>query len=264
MTESSTVLYAVQEHVATIRLNRPSSLNAMTTELMKNLSDAVGRAATDKSVRALVITGNGRGFCAGADLSAQADAERSDQAPNGQADDHFNGAMRAINQCPVPTVARVNGAAAGGGFGLALSCDITVAAKSAFFVATFGPRLGIVPDLGTTWNLPRKVGRARALGITMLGDRISADQAEEWGLIWKCVADDQLDNEVNSITQRLARTSAEAMTRIRSVTDAASANNFSDQLDLEMEHQAVLIPKNMTAAAKAFMEKREPKFPGRN
>ena len=122
-TESSTVLYAVQEHVATIRLNRPSSLNAMTTELMKNLSDAVGRAATDKSVRALVITGNGRGFCAGADLSAQADAKRSDQAPNGQADDHFNGAMRAINQCPVPTVARVNGAAAGGGFGLALSCD---------------------------------------------------------------------------------------------------------------------------------------------
>jgi 2-(1,2-epoxy-1,2-dihydrophenyl)acetyl-CoA isomerase len=146
---------------------------------------------------------------------------------------------------------------------LALACDITVAAKKAFFVATFGPRLGIVPDLGTTWNLPRKAGRARALGLAMLGDRLTAEQAESWGLIWKAVDDDQLDAEVEQITSTLARTSADAMTRIRSVTDAALENSFSDQLDLEMEHQAVLIPRNMTEGAKAFIEKREPKFPGR-
>lgn len=264
MNESSSVLYEVQESVATITLNRPESLNAMTNGLMQDLVDALARVETDKSVRVVVITGSGRGFCAGADLAGQASAKSSDPEPDGKVDDHFNGAMRAIYNSSVPTVARVNGAAAGGGFGLALACDITVAAKSAFFVATFGPKLGIVPDLGTTWNLPRKAGRARALGLAMLGDRITAEQAEAWGLIWKVVDYDQLDAEVELITKKLARTSADAMTRIRSVTDAALDNSFSDQLDLEMEHQAVLIPKNMTEGARAFMEKREPEFPGRN
>lgn len=261
MNESSSVLFDVQDNIATITLNRPNSLNAMTAELMKNLGVAVAKVEADKSIRALVITGQGRGFCAGADLSGRTGDEPSSPAP--EVDDYFNDAMRAINQCSVPTVARVNGAAAGGGFGLALACDITVAAKSAFFVATFGPKLGIVPDLGTTWNLPRKAGRARALGLAMLGDRITAEQAENWGLIWKAVADNQLDIEVEQIASKLARTSAEAMTRIRSVTDVALENSFSAQLDLEMEHQAVLIPQNMSEGAQAFMEKREPVFPGR-
>ena len=264
MNESSLVLYEVQQSVATITLNRPKSLNAMTSGLMKELANALARVEADKSVRVAVITGSGRGFCAGADLAGQASAKPSDPEPDGIVDDYFNGAMRAIYNSSVPTVARVNGAAAGCGFGLSLACDIAVAAKNAFFVATFGPRLGIVPDLGTTWNLPHKAGRARALGLAMLGDRISAEQAEAWGLIWKAVEDDQLDDEVEQITSKLARTSADAMTRIRSVTDAALSNNFSDQLDLEMEHQAVLIPKNMTEGAKAFMEKREPEFLGRN
>ncbi len=267
MRDSTSVLYAVTGNVATITLNRPDSLNAMTNDLMQNLEAALAKVTTDTSIRVVVITGSGRGFCAGADLAGQAKAKSTDpQAVSNldtDAEDHFNGALRAINQCPVPTVARVNGAAAGGGFGLALACDITVAAKSAFFVATFGPRLGIVPDLGTTWNLPRRAGRARALGLFMLGDRISAEQAEDWGLIWKAVDSDQLDGEVKQITDRLALTSAEAMTRIRSVTDKALENSFSDQLDLEMAHQAVLIPKNMAEGAKAFIDKREPKFPGR-
>ena len=172
-------------------------------------------------------------------------------------------AMQSIHNSPVPTIAKVNGAAGGGGFGLALACDITIAARSAFFVATFGPRLGIVPDLGTTWNLPHKVGRARAMGIAMLGGRISAEQAEDWGLIWKCVDDEKLDEEVDQVTNLLSRTSAEAMTRIRSSIDAAANNTFSEQLDLEMEHQSVLIPKNMQAAAKAFMEKEDPSFESR-
>ena len=263
MSESSSVLYDVKDNIATITLNRPSSLNAMTSELMKNLMGALAKVEADKSIRVVVITGNGRGFCAGADLADRAN-EPSKAEPDGKVDDNFNGAMRAINQCPVPTIARVNGAAAGGGFGLALACDITVAAKSAFFVATFGPKLGIVPDLGTTWNLPRRAGRARAIGLSMLGDRITAEQAEAWGLIWKAVDDDQLDTEIEQISSNLARTSADAMTRIRSVTDAALENSYSDQLDLEMEHQAVLIPRNMSEGAKAFMEKREPKFPGRD
>ena len=269
MNDSSTVLYDVTDNVATITLNRPASLNAMTNDLMQDLQAALARVDADKSIRVVVITGSGRGFCAGADLTAQASnkADQETKTENKNENntvDHFTAAMRAINTCPVPTVARVNGAAAGGGFGLALSCDITVAAKSAFFVATFGPRLGIVPDLGTTWNLPRRAGRARALGLSMLGDRITAEQAEQWGLIWKAVNDDQLDAELATITRTLANTSADAMTRIRSVTDMALENDFSTQLDLEMEHQAVLIPKNMTEGAKAFMEKREPRFPARS
>lgn len=269
MSDTSTVLYDVTDTVATITLNRPASLNAMTNGLMQDLQAALARIDADKSIRVAVITGNGRGFCAGADLSGQASGNASNEKQDEKQDenssvDHFTAAMRAINNCPVPTLARVNGAAAGGGFGLALSCDITVAAKSAFFVATFGPRLGIVPDLGTTWNLPRRAGRARALGLSMLGDRITAEQAEQWGLIWKAVDDDQLDTEIATITRTLANTSADAMTRIRSVTDMALENDFSTQLELEMEHQAVLIPKNMTEGAKAFMEKREPRFPARS
>lgn len=261
---NNTVRYDVQDAVATVTLNRPEKLNAMNNDLMIGISNAFARVEGDKSVRVVVITGEGRGFCAGADLEGAANNTNDEPVDATQGmNDHFNPAMRAIYNCAVPTVARVNGAAGGGGFGLALACDISIAARSAFFVATFGPRLGIVPDLGTTWNLPHKVGRARAMGIAMLGERISAEQAEDWGLIWKCVDDDQLNDEVEKVTTVLSRTSAEAMTRIRSSIDDAETNTFNDQLDLEMKHQSVLIPKNMQAAAQAFMEKKDPSFEGR-
>lgn len=264
MNDSSPVIYTVQNAVATITLNRPDALNAMTDGLMKGISDAMAAVKEDKSVRALIITGNGRGFCAGADLTQSASDKGKPSSDSTDAmDDTFNSAIRAIYDAPVPTIARVNGAAAGGGFGLALACDITIAARRAFFVATFGPKLGIVPDLGTTWNLPRKAGRARALGLALLGDRITAEQAEAWGLIWKCVDDDQLDQEVDRVAGILVRSSPEAATRIRNVIDVAGDNAFSDQLDIEMEHQAVLIPKNMQEGARAFLEKRDPEFPGR-
>jgi len=259
---NDTVKYEANQSIATITLNRPNKLNAMNNNLMIGIRDAIARVEEDKSIRVVVITGAGRGFCAGADLAGAAENTEPTSPTQGM-QDHFNPTMRAIHDCPVPTVAKVNGAAGGGGFGLALACDIAIAAKSAFFVATFGPRLGIVPDLGTTWNLPHKVGRARALGISMLGDRITADQAETWGLIWQCVEDDQLDQAIERVTAILSRTSAEAMTRIRSSIDAAENNSYSAQLDLEMSHQSVLIPRNMRAAARAFMEKREPSFDGR-
>jgi 2-(1,2-epoxy-1,2-dihydrophenyl)acetyl-CoA isomerase len=164
----------------------------------------------------------------------------------------------------VPTVARINGVAAGGGFGLAMSCDISIAARSAFFVATFGPRLGIVPDLGTSWHLPLRVGAARARGIAMLGGRITADQAAQWGLIWDAVEDDELDARVDEVAQVLRRSSPNAMTRIRSAIAEAEHNTLSEQLDLEHQHQSVLLPLNMLEGAKAFIEKRDPVFsPGR-
>ena len=257
MSDDQPVIYESTDGVATITLNRPEALNAMTQGLMGGISDAINKVREDQSVRVLVLTGNGRGFCAGADLSQVADGTSNSEGDN---EDTFNTAMRDLTDCPVPTIAKINGAAAGGGFGLALACDISIACESAFFVATFGPKLGIVPDMGATWSIPTRAGRARALGITLLAERITATQAAEWGLIWSTVADDKLDAEVARIASILKRSSPSTSTRIRQTIDAAVHNTFSQQLDLEMEHQAVLIPRNMQAGAQAFMEKREPEF----
>ena len=272
MSKVEPVLYSEEDTVATITLNRPEQLNAMTDPLMRGLSKALAKVRADQNIRAVVLTGKGRGFCAGADLAqvakrpeepADGNAKKQEQEKTQeQGDDDFNTAMRALMDCPVPTIARINGPAAGGGFGLALACDITIAAHSAFFVATFGPNLGIVPDMGATWSIPLAVGRARALGITLLGERISAEQAQEWGLIWSAVADDQLDEEVDRIVAILKRSSPSTVTRIRETIDSAVNNSFSDQLDLEMHHQEVLIPRNMRQGAQAFMEKRTPVFGG--
>ena len=271
---NGTVLLDVADRIATATLNRPDSLNSMTSELMDDLREAIDRAEQPGSgARVLVITGAGRGFCSGADLTAVGPGSNSTDI--GAADDavaaagaaaveamnrHFNPTMRAIKNCRLPTVSRVNGVAAGGGVGLALACDITIAASSAYFVATFGPRLGVVPDLGTTWSLPQRVGRARALGMAMLGDRIDARQAADWGLIWQAVDDDRLDDAVAAVTDVLKRSSAEAITAIRSAIETAAERSFSEQLDLERDHQSVLIPKNMSEGARAFLDKREPDF----
>lgn len=260
---NATIQLTIDERIATITLNRPETLNSMTNDLMDDLRHAIGEAEADSSVRAVVLTGAGRGFCSGADLSdvrpPGADASAQGDVTSGM-DEHFNPAMRALKNCALPTIARVNGVAAGGGLGLALACDIAIAARSAFFVATFGPRLGIVPDLGSTWSLPMRAGRAKALGMAMLGDRVSADQAAEWGLIYGAVDDDQLDDEIARACEILVRTSPQAMTRIRSAIDTAADRSFSDQLDVERDHQEVLIPLNMGEGAAAFLEKRDPDF----
>jgi 2-(1,2-epoxy-1,2-dihydrophenyl)acetyl-CoA isomerase len=263
MNDEAPVLYHVDAGTARITLNRPTTLNALNPALMRGVSAALAGVAADRSVRVVVITGAGRGFCAGADLADAARGDAQDAASgSGARAKLYNDTLRAIAACPVPTIARVHGPAAGGGFGLALACDITIAAESAFFVATFGPRLGIVPDLGASWNIPLRAGRARALGIALLGERIGAAQAAEWGLIWRCVADGALDAEVERAAAVLKRSSPKAATRIRSSIDAAFRQSFSDQLDLEMRHQAVLVPRNMQEGARAFMEGREPSFDG--
>lgn len=261
------VLFAVEEGVATITLNRPDMLNAMNNGLMRGLHNSIDRVAQDDSIRVVILTGNGRGFCAGADLAQSAQApDKSKRSkppkPTASMEEIFNPAIRALADCPVPTIARINGAAAGGGFGLALTCDISIAARSAFFVATFGPRLGIVPDMGLTWHAPLRAGRARALGLSLLGDRITADQAEHWGLIWRTVDDDQLDNEVARTADILKNSSPNTSARIRQSIDAAFDNSFSEQLDVELAHQEVLLPRNMKEGATAFMEKRPPRFGG--
>ncbi len=258
---NGTVHVAVADGVATATLNRPEALNAMTDGLMDDVRSAVEAAEADAGVRVLVLTGNGRAFCAGADLKEMDDSDtQTDAAELPSMDAHFHPAIRALHSCQVPTVSRINGVTAGGGLGLAFACDISIAAHSAFFVATFGPRLGIVPDLGSTWHLPTRLGRARAMGLAMLGDRITALEAEEWGLIYRAVPDDELDTEVQRVTDVLKRSSAAAMTRIRSAIDEAPHNTLSDQLEVEGNHQRVLIPMNMAEGAAAFVEKRQPNF----
>ena len=261
MLNTNTVLLTQEDGVATITLNRPEAMNAMTNELMRGISQALEVVRGNEAIRVVILTGNGRGFCAGADLVQAAEPKKLVTDESKQGDD-FNAAMRALMDCPVPTIARINGPAAGGGFGLALACDITVAAHSAFFVATFGPNLGIVPDMGATWSIPLRVGRARALGITLLGDRVSAEQALQWGMIWDAVEDSALDARVAEIAAVLKRSSPSAVTRTRQTIDAAVHNTFSAQLDLEMTHQAVLIPENMQAGAKAFLAKTTADFSG--
>ena len=270
---NGTVMYSVERDpagdVATVTLNRPETLNSMNDKFMNDITEAFGMIAADGSVRAVILTGAGRGFCSGADLrnAAAGDAEGFDaDAAGGTAadsmDNVFHPAIRAVSECPVPTVARINGVVAGGGIGLALSCDVAISARSAFFVATFGPRLGIVPDLGTTWQLPMRVGRARALGMTMLGERVTADQAENWGLVWKTVNDEELDSAVGQVIEVLRRSSPAAMSRIRQSVDGAMQRGLADQLDVEMGHQAVLIPRNMADGAAAFLAKSDPSFSG--
>jgi 2-(1,2-epoxy-1,2-dihydrophenyl)acetyl-CoA isomerase len=259
--QADPVLYECRDSIATITLNRPSTLNAMTPSLMAGISNAMVKVVADETVRVVIITGAGRGFCAGADLADVA-APRQPADNSGNNADLYNNAMRAIMNAPVPTIARVNGPAAGGGFGLALTCDLTIASHAAFFVATFGPKLGIVPDMGATWSIPLRTGRARALGITLLGDRISATQAEAWGLIWRAVPENEFDKEVQEIAERLKRASPGTVTRIRETIDQAIHHSFSEQLDLEMAHQEILIPRNMQEGAQAFMAKRDPTFSG--
>ena len=263
MSSTDAVRYTVDDGIATITLNRPDTLNAFNNSLLDGISRAVGQVHDDASVRVLILTGAGRGFSADADLAAAADrsaAPPSDDAPKVSPKDRLNNVIRDLDTCPVPTIACINGAAAGGGFGLALACDITIAAHSAFFVATFGPKLGIVPDMGVTWNVPMRTGRARALGITLLGERIPATQAENWGLIWKAVPDEELDDETTRTAEVLKRSSPATSTRIRKTIKDAPYNTLSEHLDVEMGHQAVLIPRNMQEGATAFLEKREPRF----
>lgn len=262
---NETVRLEIDDGVATATLERPDSLNAMTDGLMNDVRSAVGAVEADADSRVLVLTGSGRAFCAGADLSeGELPAPDHDEARDEPLlpfmDGHFHPAIRAVYDCSVPTVSKINGVTAGGGLGLAFACDISIAARCAFFAAGFGPRLGICPDLGTTWQLATRLGRARALGLALLGDRVSADQAAEWGLIYASVDDDALDDEVRRVVAILKRSSREAVVRIRSAIDAAPQNSLSEQLEVAGDHQRVLIPKNVSEGAAAFLAKRDPDF----
>jgi 2-(1,2-epoxy-1,2-dihydrophenyl)acetyl-CoA isomerase len=186
----SIVRFEMHDGIATVTLNRPESLNSMSDDLMSGLAESFARVESNEAVCVVILTGAGRGFGSGADLSALDNGETG-RANGDSIARIFNPAIRAITNCAVSTVGRINEVAAGGGLGFAMACDISIAARSAFFVATFRLRLGIIPDMGASWHLPLRAGAARARGIAKLGERITAYQAAESGLFWDAVEDDQ-------------------------------------------------------------------------
>lgn len=259
------VLYEVDDAVATLTLNLPAKLNPIAKPLQEDLRDALARAAEDRAVRAVVITGAGKAFCVGADLSAMREPASGRTLGDETAEwmqSLSNPLITTIRAMPVPVVSAVNGPAAGAGVGLALAADVVLAARSAYFYLPFLPKLGIVPDLGTTWFLERFVGRARAVGMTMLNEKLSAEQAAQWGLIWSAVDDADLRTQALALAQRLAKLPAHAAREVRAAYDSAGRVSLVEQMRYEAERQRELLDApSFAEGVKAFREKRDPIFP---
>ncbi|HEX2544998.1 MAG TPA: enoyl-CoA hydratase-related protein [Ramlibacter sp.] len=263
----STVLCEVRGSVALITLNRPQALNSFTRQMHQELWAALDRINGDKAIRAAVITGAGRGFCAGADL-AEFDFEpgpdlvkRADPGP--VIEKAFNPTVRKLVDLRVPTVAAVNGVAAGAGASLAMTCDLAVAASGASFIQAFS-RIGLIPDAGGSWYLVKKLGLARAMGCAMLGDKVSAKDAKEWGMIWDVAPEGQdCVAAALQLAERLATMPTTALVQTRKLLRAAASNDLDAQLDLERDTQSALgRTHDYIEGVMAFREKRPAKFTG--
>jgi 2-(1,2-epoxy-1,2-dihydrophenyl)acetyl-CoA isomerase len=256
-----TLQLEIKERVATLTLNRPDKMNALSMEMLAELQDALKKVALAKDeARALVITGSGRGFCAGLDLTAPRPNPQDREAPMR---DYFVPAYRLLKDLPIPTIAAVNGGCVGAGMSLALTCDIAIAARSAYFLAAF-VNIGLVPDTGASWFVPQSLGTARAMGMLLLGEKLAAEKAEDWGLIWKCVDDDSLAAEAGAIAKKLANGPSKAYDLIKRMVLQATHGSYSDQLQLEAENQRLVRDsEDALEARKAFAEKRAPVFKGR-
>ena len=261
------VLYEVENGVATITLNLPSKLNPIARDLQVELRDTLARASEDKSVRAVVLTGAGKAFCVGADLSVIGTPEDGKTIGDQTAEwmqSLSHPIISGLHNFPVPVVCAVNGPAAGAGVGLALAGDVVLATRSAYFYLSFLPKLGLVPDLGCTWLLPRLVGSARAMGMALLDQRLSAEKAAQWGLIWDCIDDDLLLLEAQKTAQRLANLPAHAILEARKAFAASERHTLDEQLHYESERQRELLMKpTLAEGVEAFLQKRPAVFPGR-
>ena len=259
-----TIMFDVADGVARLTLNRPDRLNSFTVAMHGEVAAALALAAGDPGIRALLLTGAGRGFCAGQDLSDRA------VAPGGAAIDlgdsverYYAPLVRRITALDMPVICAVNGVAAGAGANIALACDIVLAARSAKFIQSFA-NIGLIPDSGGTWILPRLIGQARALGLALTGDPLPAAQAEAWGLIWKCVDDDALMDEADALARRLAAGATSGLAATRHALRASSLKSLDQALDDERDLMRRLgRSADYAEGVAAFGEKRKPVFTGR-
>ena len=260
---SETVTHSWNGGVLEITLNRPDRLNSFNEEMHVALAGCMDMARDDRRCRAVLLTGAGRGFCAGQDLSARDPAKMDGPPDLGDTLTRFyNPLIRRIRSLPKPVVCAVNGVAAGAGANVALACDIVLAARSAKFIQSFA-RVGLIPDAGGSWMLPRLIGEARAKAIAMTAEPVSAEKAADWGMIWRAVDDAELMTEARSLATRLAAGSTDGLGRMKGLIQAAAGRELDVHLDLEAEAQREAgFSADYAEGVTAFLEKREPKFGG--
>lgn len=264
MMTDAVLLEQIADGVLTLTLNRPDRLNSFTPALHLALRDAISRAASDDTIRAVLLTGAGRGFCAGQDLG-----ERHPDAPGGAPDlgktigEFWNPLVQSIRDLPKPVICAVNGVAAGAGANIAFACDIVLACDSARFIQSFA-KLGLVPDSGGTWTVTHLIGEARAKAIMLTGDPVSAPQAADWGLIWRAVPDADLMTEAHALAARMAKGPTFGLGLTKMAVNAASQQGFSQSLDLErdLQRKAGYSP-DYAEGVRAFTQKRQPVFSGK-
>jgi 2-(1,2-epoxy-1,2-dihydrophenyl)acetyl-CoA isomerase len=258
-----TILFEVDSGIARLTLNRPDKLNSFNTQMHGEVRQALS-SIPESGARVLILTGAGRGFCAGQDLGDRAVAPGSQGVDLGESlENRYNPLVLTLHNLAMPVIAAVNGVAAGAGANIALACDIVIAARSANFVQAFS-KLGLIPDSGGTWFLPRLVGDARAMGLTLLGNKLPAEQAAAWGLIWQCVEDAELAATVDAMARQFAVAPTRGLAATKKALRRSWQNSFKEQLDVECDVQRELgRSSDYAEGVAAFTEKRSPRFIGR-
>ncbi len=256
-----TILFELTDDVAVLTLNRPDKLNAFSIDMHKEIRAALKQTVKDKA-RALVITGAGRAFCAGADLGARDVKAEGEMDLGALLEKYYNPLILSLKDLPMPVIGAVNGVAAGAGANFALACDLVFAARSASFIQAF-IKIGLVPDAGGSFHLPRLIGMQRAMALAMTGDKLDAETAEQWGMIYQCVDDDTLMDTAMDCARHLATQPTRSIGLIKRLMTASLGNDLNTQLELERQMQRVAgLGTDYREGVQAFLEKRAPKFTG--